>query len=62
MGSTKTDRLTFEPTTACTRAMIATMLSGKAQNGKTYLDPQGNATRAEVAAIMMSFITKVLGE
>ena len=42
-------------------AVAEGLISGKAQNGKTYLDPQGNATRAEVAAIMMSFITKVVG-
>ena len=36
------------------------LLSGKAQNGKTYLDPQGNASRAEVAAILRSFILNIL--
>ena len=33
-------------------------ISGKLTGGKTYLDPLGNATRAEVAAILKSFITK----
>ena len=41
-------------------AVAEGLLSGKAQNGKTYLDPQGNATRAEVAAIMRSFILNII--
>lgn len=33
------------------------MISGKTQSdGKTLLDPQGNATRAEVASILMRYI------
>lgn len=32
------------------------LLSGKKQNGKTYLDPRGNATRAEAACIFNSFL------
>ena len=37
-------------------AVFAGLLSGKAKNGKTYLDPQGNATRAEAACILNSFL------
>ena len=33
------------------------LISGKAQNGKTYLDPQGKASRAEVAVILMKFLS-----
>lgn len=36
-------------------AVGAGMISGKTNNGKTLLDPQGNATRAEVATILMRF-------
>lgn len=35
------------------------IISGKATGGKTYLAPQGNATRAEVASIMMRFINLI---
>lgn len=41
-------------------AVAEGLLSGKAQDGKTYLDPQGNATRAEVAAILRSFLLNIL--
>lgn len=37
------------------------MISGKTQSdGKTLLDPQGNATRAEVASILMRYIQNIL--
>ena len=41
-------------------AVAEGLISGKTQNGKLYLDPQGNATRAEVAAILMRFIRNIL--
>lgn len=41
-------------------AVAESIISGKTQNGKTYLDPQGKATRAEVASILMRFINNVL--
>ena len=33
------------------------LISGKAQNGRNYLDPQGKASRAEVAVILMKFLS-----
>lgn len=36
------------------------IISGKLISGKTYLDPLGHASRAEVAAILMSFIKNVV--
>lgn len=41
-------------------AVAEGLLSGKANGGKTYLDPQGFASRAEVAAILRSFLTNIL--
>ncbi len=41
-------------------AVGAGMISGKTNNGKTLLDPQGNATRAEVASILMRFIQNII--
>ena len=41
-------------------AVAEGLLSGKANGGKTYLDPQGFASRAEVAAILRSFILNIL--
>ena len=32
------------------------IITGTAENGRTYLDPQGNATRAQVATILMRYI------
>ena len=40
-------------------AVGAGCISGKLNGGKTYLDPQGKATRAEVASVLMSLIRKV---
>ena len=31
------------------------LISGTLKNGKAYLDPQGNATRAQVASVLMRF-------
>lgn len=39
-----------------TWAVGAGMISGKASGGKTYLDPLGSATRAEVASILMRLV------
>lgn len=41
-------------------AVGAGIISGKLNGGKTYLDPLGGATRAEVAAVLMSLIQKVI--
>lgn len=42
-------------------AVAVGMISGKTQSdGKTLLDPQGNATRAEVASILMRYIQNTL--
>lgn len=41
-------------------AVAAGMISGKTNAGTTLLDPQGNATRAEVASILMRFIQNIL--
>ena len=41
-------------------AVAEGLINGKAQNGKTYLDPQGVATRAEVAALIRSFVLNIL--
>ena len=43
-------------------AVAEGLISGKAQNGKTYLDPQGVATRAEVAALIRGFVLNILEE
>lgn len=40
-------------------AVGVSIISGKPSGGKTYLDPLGGATRAEVAAILMSLLQKV---
>jgi hypothetical protein len=37
-------------------AVAKEYITGTLENGKTYLDPGGNAVRAQVAAIMMRFI------
>jgi hypothetical protein len=37
-------------------AVSAGMISGKKQSNRYYLDPKGNATRAETAAILMRFM------
>lgn len=39
-------------------AVAEGLISGKAIDGKTLLDPQGKATRAEVASILMRFLQK----
>lgn len=39
-------------------AVGAGMLSGSLVNGTAYLQPQGNATRAQVASILMRFVQK----
>lgn len=39
-------------------AVAVGLFSGKAVNGELLLDPQGKATRAEVAAVFMSFLPK----
>ena len=41
-------------------AVAEGLISGKAQDGKTYLDPQGVATRAEVAALIRGFVLNIL--
>lgn len=41
-------------------AVAEGLISGKSNNGQTLLDPQGNATRAEVASILMRFIQSIL--
>lgn len=38
------------------------LISGNVINGKTMLDPQGNATRAQVATILMRFINQVVSK
>lgn len=48
------------PKTYVAWAVAAGMISGKTNAGKTLLDPQGNATRAEVASILMRFIQNIL--
>ena len=35
------------------------IIGGTEENGKVYLDPQGNATRAQVAAILMRYVARV---
>lgn len=37
------------------------IINGKAKDGKNYLDPKGNASRVEVAAMIMNF-RKAFGE
>lgn len=41
-------------------AVAEKLISGKTSGGKTYLDPQGCATRAEVASILMRLIQNIL--
>lgn len=40
-------------------AVAEGLISGKSTNGQTLLDPQGNATRAEVASILMRYIVNL---
>ena len=40
-------------------AVAEGLISGNVINGKTLLDPQGNATRAQVATILMRFIQNI---
>lgn len=42
-------------------AVAEGLVSGSKENGVTYLHPQGNATRAQVASILMRFIENVAG-
>lgn len=41
-------------------AVAEGLISGKVVGGQTLLDPQGNATRAEVASILMRYIQNIL--
>lgn len=41
-------------------AVAEGLISGKASGGQTLLDPQGNASRAEVASILMRYIQNIL--
>lgn len=41
-------------------AVAVGLISGKSNNGQTLLDPQGQATRAEVASILMRFIENII--
>ena len=41
-------------------AVAEEIIGGTGMSGKLYLDPQGNATRAQVATILMRFIENVL--
>lgn len=41
-------------------ALKAKLISGVAKNNVTYLMPQGNATRAQVSAILVRFIDRIL--
>lgn len=41
-------------------AVAEGLINGKAQDGQTYLDPQGLASRAEVAALIRSFVLNIL--
>lgn len=41
-------------------AVAESLISGKSNNGRTILDPQGKASRAEVASILMRFIQNII--
>ncbi|MCQ2456140.1 MAG: S-layer homology domain-containing protein, partial [Clostridia bacterium] len=41
--------------TAVKWAVAEGIIGGTEKNGKAYLDPQGNATRAQVATMLMRF-------
>lgn len=41
-------------------AVAEELISGKTVGDETYLDPQGNATRAEVASLIMRFAENIL--
>lgn len=41
-------------------AVAVGLISGKTNNGRTLLDPQGKATRAEVASILTRFMKNIL--
>lgn len=41
-------------------AVAESLISGKSNNGRTMLDPQGKASRAEVASILMRFIQNII--
>lgn len=40
-------------------AVAEKLISGTQENGVTYLDPRGNAIRAQVAAIIVRFVTNI---
>ena len=54
------DRVTWSKS-AVSWAVAEKLLSGKENLGQTLLDPQGKATRAEVASVLMRFIQNILG-
>ena len=43
-------------------AVAEGLISGAASGGATYLNPKNNATRAQVATILMQFVTKVAND
>ena len=38
------------------------LINGTEQSGTTYLAPQGHATRAQVAAILMRYVQNILNK
>ena len=41
-------------------AVAENVVGGSREGGKLYLNPQGNATRAEVATLLMRYIENIL--
>ena len=46
--------------TALSWANAEGLISGTTNNGVTTLDPKGNATRAQVASILMRFVNHIV--
>ena len=44
----------------CDIAVAEGLIAGTEQGGKVYLDPQGSATRGQVATILMRYIENVV--
>ncbi len=54
------DKISSYAEEALSWAVRLGLITGTQEGGKTYLDPQGNATRAQVATILMRYIENVL--
>ena len=52
-------RVSGYATDALSWCVASQIIGGTQENGRVYLDPQGNATRAQVATILMRYISNI---